>query len=91
MYSYPRNVKRVGVTWGISGDVCHICMLCSSVGTLTTTVSTRFARTDYRDECDCHRLYVRLIYWANFSFGEERIRPACCVVLHMHMHDWGEL
>jgi hypothetical protein len=28
--------KHVGTTWGISGDVCHICILCSSAGTLAT-------------------------------------------------------
>jgi hypothetical protein len=47
----------------------------------------RFVRTDYGDECDCHRLYVRLIYWASFSFGEEHIGPTYVITLHMHVHE----
>jgi hypothetical protein len=38
MQRCPHNVKRVGATWGISGDVCHMCVLCSFVGTLITNV-----------------------------------------------------
>jgi hypothetical protein len=53
MQHCPRNVKYVGATWGISGDVCHMCILCSSAGTLTTIMNTSSARTDYGDECDC--------------------------------------
>jgi hypothetical protein len=35
MQRCSRNVKRVGATWEISDDVCHIFLLCSSTGTLT--------------------------------------------------------
>jgi hypothetical protein len=45
------------------------------------------ARTDYGDKCDCHRLYVCLIYWANFSFGEEHIGLIYVMILHMHVHE----
>jgi hypothetical protein len=41
---------------------------------------TSYGRIDYGDECDCHRLYVRFIYWANFSFDEEQIWPICCMI-----------
>jgi hypothetical protein len=48
-------------------------------------VYVRFLRTDYGDKCDCHRLYVRLIYWACFSFDEEHMGPAFVTILHMHV------
>jgi hypothetical protein len=66
-------------------------ILCSYAGTLTTIASDRFVRTDYGDECDCHRLYERLIYWASFSFGEERIGLTYGMNLHMHVHEKEEL
>jgi hypothetical protein len=87
MQRCPRSVKHMGATWGISGDVCHMCILCFFAGTLTTTAYSRFVRTDYGDECDYHRLYLRLIYYANFYFGEERVGPICVMTLHMHVHE----
>jgi hypothetical protein len=57
-----------------------MCIFCSSAGTLTTIAYAGFARTEYGDECDCHRLYVRLICWANFSFGEERTGLTHCLI-----------
>jgi hypothetical protein len=30
------NTLPQGATWGISGDVCHMCILCSFAGMLTT-------------------------------------------------------
>jgi hypothetical protein len=32
----PCSIKCMGATWGISGDVCYMCILCTSAGTLTT-------------------------------------------------------
>jgi hypothetical protein len=36
-------------------------------------------------------IHVRLIYWANFSFGAERIGPTYVMILHMHAHEGVEL
>jgi hypothetical protein len=44
------------------------------------------AKTNHGDECDCDRLYVRLIYWASFSFSEEWIGLTHDMILHMHVH-----
>jgi hypothetical protein len=47
---------------------------------------TNHARTDCRNECVCHRLFVCLIM-GKFSFGKERIGLTYGMVLHMHVHE----
>jgi hypothetical protein len=83
MQRCPRNVKCVGTTWGISSDVCHICILCSSVGTLTTiakldslelTMGMSATATDYT-----YALYNRQTFLF-VRIGEERIRPTYCMI-----------
>jgi hypothetical protein len=73
------SVKRLGATWGISGDVCHIYLLCSSIGTLTMFVQDCLIRIDYGDECDfATDLRTTCIFGKSFSFGEECIGLTYC-------------
>jgi hypothetical protein len=51
MQRCPCSFKRVCTTWGISGDVCYICILCFSTNTLTMIASDCLVRTDYGYEC----------------------------------------
>jgi hypothetical protein len=86
MQCCPHNVKCVGATWGISGDVCYMYIV----------FFCRYAKHDLRKVVSleltmgispiCHRLH-RLIYLASFSFGEERIGPAFVMILYMHVHE----
>jgi hypothetical protein len=56
---------------------CVYCVFCRYANHICVSLSVR---TDYGDECDCHRLYVCLIYWAKFSVGEEHIGSTYCMI-----------
>jgi hypothetical protein len=80
MQRCPCSVKHTGVTWGISGDVCHI-LLCSSTGTLDTFVS-RIARANHGVECNLPpTMRMPLMCGKSFFFGEEQIGPTLCHVI----------
>jgi hypothetical protein len=63
MQCCPCSVKCRGLTWGISGDVCHIYIsVVFSAGMLTTFEKVISLRTDYGDECDFATDYMYVIY-----------------------------
>ena len=51
MQRCPRSVKRVGITWGISGDVCIYYIYCVFCRYANHVVVSRFVRIDYGFEC----------------------------------------
>jgi hypothetical protein len=84
MQCCPRSVKRVGVTWGISGDVCYmyIMLFC----TYANHVSIRLFCQNWLQGWErlCHWLYVCHLYLVTL-FCEEHIGPTCCMntfILH---------
>jgi hypothetical protein len=85
MQRCPRSVKRVGATWGISDNVCHMCILCSYAGTLTTITCDYFVRSDYRDECDFATDYTYAIYILQPFFWRGTYRAD---ILHGIVHSY---
>jgi hypothetical protein len=51
MQRYPRSVKRVGATWGISGDVYHMYIVLFYRYANHISVS-RIVRTNHGIECE---------------------------------------
>jgi hypothetical protein len=68
-----RRVKCVGTTWGISGDVCHICILCSFAGTPTTMCKLDSLELTTGMSATATAFTYVIYIWQIFSFGEERV------------------
>jgi hypothetical protein len=75
----PCSVKCTGVTWEISGDVCHIYVYCVFCRYANHIWVGHIIRANHRVEYDlppCIRM--PFIFGKSFSFGEEQIGPTWC-------------
>jgi hypothetical protein len=80
------NVKCMGATWGISGDISEymsIELFCRYANHVCVSHTTR---TNYGDECDLPPIIRTPSIFGKISFGKEHIGLAFVMVLHMHVY-----
>jgi hypothetical protein len=89
MQHCPCNIKHMGTPWGTCGDVCvYTCVFCRY---MNDTLVSRFTRNNDGDECFLP-LSIRMpsIFGKSRYFGEERIRPTCCMASYIHIASKSE-